>query len=104
MSQQFHVDPGELRAHAVGLAGVAADVGTALSAAQSVALGSEAYGLLCAWMPGVINEVSADVVAGINQSLVALDLTVSELTAAAAAYQGSDAAMSAALRSAAGIA
>ena len=52
----------------------------------------------------MINEVSADVVAGINQSLVALDLTVSELTAAAAAYQGSDAAMSAALRSAAGIA
>ena len=56
MTDGFGVHTDEMRAHAEKLRGVADEVGVAQDAAGEASLGgTEAYGILCSFLPPIVN-------------------------------------------------
>jgi excreted virulence factor EspC (type VII ESX diderm) len=58
MTMSFQVVSDELRAHASHLDGLTDRLNTAVSAAGQVTMDTEAYGVLCAFLPPIINAVT----------------------------------------------
>ncbi|MEV6905329.1 type VII secretion target [Amycolatopsis sp. NPDC051372] len=58
MSSGFELVPDELRAHSAHLDGLVDRLNQAMSAARSVSVDNSAYGILCAFLPPVVNATT----------------------------------------------
>jgi hypothetical protein len=54
MSGGFHVDPEQIRAHAENVATVRDKFSAVKSASAHISQNNDAYGLLCSWMPPIL--------------------------------------------------
>jgi hypothetical protein len=86
----FEVVSDDLRAHASHLDGFADRIGTAISAANTGGMSEEAYGLLCSFLPPIINPVQQDGVAALQAASEAVTTTSGNVRTAATAYQDRD--------------
>lgn len=56
MAEQIHINHSELRRHATNLESVASDIDGAGSAADGINLHNGAFGVMMAWLPGVVSK------------------------------------------------
>ncbi|MGC7102103.1 type VII secretion target [Amycolatopsis lurida] len=82
----FEVVPDELTAHADHLDGLGDRLETALAAAKAASMPGDAYGLLCAFLPPVVNPVGERGVAAVQASGEAMRTTAANVRTAGAAY------------------
>ena len=87
----FRVEPGALDVHADAVDTVAGRVDQAGSAGSTVVLGSGAYGLLCAFVPALIDSVQRTVVDLLADSAVELRRSALGVGKVARAYTRADA-------------
>jgi hypothetical protein len=83
------VETGDLVAHASHLDGLVERLNTALSAADT-AMDSEAYGLLCAFLPPIISPTGDQAKDTIQAALEGIQTTSDNVRAAATAYDEGD--------------
>ncbi|WP_377641370.1 hypothetical protein [Oryzobacter terrae] len=93
---QYDVSPAEIRRHASDVASVALTLGQ-MSDASSVS--GDSYGLILAWLPGVINDNAGDVKGALDTVATNADQAVNGLKAMADQYEADDANASWQLRS-----
>jgi hypothetical protein len=77
-------------AHASSVDAAADGMETGRGAAAQVQMGTEAYGQICAFLPGLIDPVADRVVTALGESAAALRETALHLRAAAAAAESAD--------------
>jgi hypothetical protein len=85
----FEVVPDDLVAHASHLDGLVERLNTAVSAANS-AMSDDAYGLLCAFLPPIVNptgEKAADV---LKSAVAGIQTSADNVRTAASSYQEGD--------------
>ncbi len=90
MSAGIEVDPEELRAHASNLHELIQRFENVRSASAAIAEAPEAFGPLCEWMAGILEEKHALVDPLIDQGKANLDSHVDAINECAAAYEDSD--------------
>ena len=56
MAEQIHINHAELRRHAHNLEAVASDIDGAVSTASGIDLHDGAFGVMMAWLPGVVEQ------------------------------------------------
>ncbi|MEJ2854142.1 MULTISPECIES: type VII secretion target [unclassified Saccharothrix] len=56
MGQGYHVDPEQIRQHAANVETVAARFGAVKSASGHIAGDAQAYGALCGWISGILED------------------------------------------------
>lgn len=91
MAAGFHVDPAQIRRHIGTVEAVRARFGAVQGASAHIALDAAAYGLLCSWLPAVLegrHRRQDDIMAYVQENLA---LLADELAAVAGAYESSDA-------------
>jgi hypothetical protein len=92
------VDPGDLVAHASHLDGLVERLGTAVSAAHT-AMNGDAYGILCAFLPPIINPTGEKAKETLQAAVDGVRTISDNVRTAATAYQEGDAANAAPLES-----
>jgi hypothetical protein len=88
----FEVVVDDLRAHASHLDGFADRLSTALSAATTVSMSDDAYGLLCSFLPPIVNPMEQEGMDTLNAAHEAVSTTAGNVRTAATSYEDSDAA------------
>ncbi len=91
MADGFTVDAAQLRRHIANLEAVRARFGAVRSASAAIARADSAYGLLCGWLPPVLegrHERQDSLVSSIEENLA---LAADALAAVATAYDDADA-------------
>lgn len=83
------VEPGDLVAHASHLDGLVERLGTAVSAADT-AMNDDAYGLLCAFLPPIINPTGEKAKETLQAAVEAVQTTSDNVRTAASAYEEGD--------------
>jgi hypothetical protein len=83
------VDTGDLIAHASHLDGLVERLGTAVSAADT-AMNDDAYGLLCAFLPPIINPTGEKAKDTLQSAVEAVQTTSDNVRTAAASYDEGD--------------
>jgi uncharacterized protein YukE len=86
----FNVVSDELTAHASHLGGFGDRLGTALSAAQTAAMSEGCYGLLCSFVPPVINPMEEQAVELLKSAQAAMDTTADNVRTAGSSYEEQD--------------
>jgi hypothetical protein len=86
----FQAQADAIVAHAGAVDEVAAQVAQGRSAAAAVTVGSDAYGMLCRLIPGLLAPVQEGIVAALQESSDALQNSADDLRATAREYTGSD--------------
>jgi Excreted virulence factor EspC, type VII ESX diderm len=87
-----------VRRHAGSVDLIAADVEQARAAVGEVAMDTQAYGLLCQFLPGLLTPVFAVAASALSDCAGALHDTAGELRAAAAGTEATDVASARRLR------
>lgn len=87
---QFEVVVDELRAHASHLDGLMDRLSTAISAANTVSMDDGAYGLLCAFLPPIVNPMEQEGLDSLNAASEAVGTTAGNVRLAADYYEDSD--------------
>ncbi|WP_019853099.1 ESX-1 secretion-associated protein [Actinopolyspora mortivallis] len=90
MSEQVHVTPEELRAHASTVDEVVDRLNTAVDASQQVSLDNDAYGILCrpfAWMLDPVEQHGIDT---LKKAVEGMRETAENLRDAAGTYESVD--------------
>lgn len=82
----YEVVTDDLTAHASHLDGLADRLDTALSAAQTAAMSDDAYGLLCAFVPPIINPMEEKALAAVKSSGEAVRTTADNVRTAKDSY------------------
>lgn len=83
----FEVVGDELRAHASHLDGLRDRLDTAVSAAGEVSMGNEAYGILCAFLPPIINATTQQAATdALNAAVEGMSTIADNVRAAASGY------------------
>jgi hypothetical protein len=82
----YGVLPDELRAHASRLDGLRERLNTALDAANQVALGDQAYGVICSFFVPVVHAVSTPGVEALRDGATAMGDTASGVRTTATSY------------------
>ncbi|KAA2265094.1 hypothetical protein F0L68_05385 [Solihabitans fulvus] len=87
----YQVSTGQLQSHATSVQQVAATLGQALSAAQQVALSTQAYGMICGplFVP-IVMAVSAPGVAALQLAQQSINSVADEVKNTAAHYETVD--------------
>lgn len=80
----------ELTAHASHLDGLVDRLGTALSAAETVSMSDEAYGLLCSFLPPIINPMEEEGMNALKAASEGVVATADNVRATAKQYQETD--------------
>lgn len=80
----------ELTAHASHLDGLVDRLDTALSAAETVSMSDEAYGLLCSFLPPTINPVEEEGMNALKAASEGVNITADNVRATAVQYQDTD--------------
>lgn len=88
-SGEFEVDPDDLVAHASHLDGVVDRLNQAVQAADS-ALSDDAYGLLCSFLPAIVNPTGEQAKDALTASAEGFTTTAANVRAAADSYRESD--------------
>ncbi|GAB3568643.1 type VII secretion target [Amycolatopsis endophytica] len=87
----YEVDPDELRTHASHLDGLTDRLNTAVDAANTVAMDDSAYGLLCAFLPPIVNATTQDdAVAALKAAVEGVQITADNVRTAATSYEEQD--------------
>lgn len=86
----FEVVVDELRGHAGHLDGLMDRLGTALSAANTVSMDESAYGLLCAFLPPIINPMEQEGIDSLKAASDAVGTTAGNVRMAADYYEEGD--------------
>ncbi len=89
MSGQFQVEPDELVAHASHLDGLIDRLNKAVQAAD-YAMSDHAYGLLCAFLPPIINPTGEKAKESVSAAIEGVRATADNVRTAAKAYQEGD--------------
>lgn len=92
MADETRLPVAAVRRHAHSVQAAADGMATGRGAAAQVQLGAEAYGQLCAFLPGLISPVADRVVVALADSASALWETAGNLRAVATAAESTDAA------------
>jgi len=95
----FGVEPDDLAAHASHLDGLVDRLKTATSAAQT-AMSGEAYGLICAFLPPIINPAGEQAKDTIDAAVQGVQQTADNVRETAEIYRDNDAASAATFDSA----
>ncbi|MFC0115588.1 type VII secretion target [Kibdelosporangium aridum] len=86
MPDGYGVLPDELRAHASRLNGLQDRLNTALDAANQVALGDQAYGVICSFFVPIVHAVSAPGVTALRGTATAMGETSVGVKTTATSY------------------
>jgi hypothetical protein len=100
LADEFQVDTAQIRRHVGNLEAVRARFSAVRSASSHIAQDDGAYGLLCSWLPAVMegrHRRQDDLVAFVEENL---SLAADALTAAAAEYDETDNRVAGAVRTA----
>ncbi|HET6504754.1 MAG TPA: type VII secretion target [Amycolatopsis sp.] len=85
----FEVEPDDLMAHASHLGGVVDRLNQAVQAAD-YALSDDAYGLLCAFLPAIVNPTGQQATDALTASVEGFTTIADSVRSAANAYRDSD--------------
>nr|WP_134727335.1 type VII secretion target [Amycolatopsis nivea] len=88
-AQGFRVEPDDLVAHASHLDGLVDRLNTAAQAAD-YAMSDDAYGLLCAFLPPIINPTGEKAKEAISGAIEGVQATADNVRTAAKSYQEGD--------------
>jgi hypothetical protein len=80
----------DVRRHAGSVDDASAGTDTARSATAQVQLGDQAYGMLCQFLPGLLDLVANSAVNALAASVGALSETASKLRTAAGGHESTD--------------
>src|SRR5256885_7972386 len=83
----YEVQPDDLTAHASHLDGVGDRLNTALDAAKIASMDDDAYGLLCAFLPPIINPMEEKGVEAIQAAIEGVQNTAGNVRTAADSYR-----------------
>jgi hypothetical protein len=86
----YEVVPEELRAHSSHLDGLMDRLRDTISAANTVSMADDAYGLLCAFMPPIINPMEQKGMEALEAAAEGVKTTADNVRATATQYQESD--------------
>ncbi len=86
----FEVLPDELAAHAGHVGGLSDRLNTALDAANTVSMAGGAYGVLCSFLPPIINPVTKSGTDAIGAAVEGMGVTSNEIRGAVETYQAGD--------------
>lgn len=86
----FEVVPDELTTHASRLDSLAGRLGTALSAASTVSMDDQAYGLLCSFLPPIVNPMEQKGMDAIKAASDGVSTTAGNVRAAADVYRDTE--------------
>jgi hypothetical protein len=86
----FEVFADDLTAHASHLDGLTDRLETAISAAQTVSMSDEAYGLLCSFLPPIVNPMEEEGMNALKAAREGVDTTADNVRTTAAHYQEAD--------------
>ncbi|MBB5854403.1 type VII secretion target [Amycolatopsis umgeniensis] len=89
MTASFEVDPDDLTAHASHLDGLVDRLDTAHGATGS-AMSSDAYGLLCAFLPPIVNPTGERAAEAIKSAAEGIRATADNVRTAAKSYVEGD--------------
>ncbi len=89
MTASFDVDPDDLVAHASHLDGLVDRLSTAHGATAS-AMSADAYGLLCAFLPPIVNPTGEKAAEAIKAASEGVQATADNVRTAAKSYQEGD--------------
>lgn len=91
MSGGIEVDPEELRVHAAHLDGLIQRFETVKAAAAQISASPDAFGPLCEWMAGILEEKHQMVEPLFDQGMTSLGSNADALRACADVYEDADA-------------
>lgn len=97
MAEGFQIPPDQLRAHAGRLDGHATALGQAADAGRSVQLGTDAYGVICQFLPSALNGVTDIVLQTTSAAHDAVAALSASLRDAVADHEATDAEIAVAL-------
>jgi len=86
----YEVVPDELRSHASHLDGLLDRLSTAVSAANTVSMADDAYGLLCSFLPPIINPMEEKGIEALQAAVEGVGTTAENVRTTATQYQESD--------------
>ncbi|WP_197319842.1 type VII secretion target [Saccharomonospora sp. NB11] len=86
----FEVVPEDLVAHASHLDGISDRLGTAVDAARTVSMDDSAYGLLCAFLPLIINPMEDDGIAALEAASEGVSVLADNIRRAGESYRDAD--------------
>ncbi|PXY29013.1 ESX-1 secretion-associated protein [Prauserella sp. PE36] len=86
----FEVVPEDLVAHASHLDGITDRLRVAVSAAQTVSMDDSAYGLLCSFLPPVVNPMEEKGLEALDAAVEGVTVTADNVRKAADTYRESD--------------
>ncbi|MET0132402.1 MAG: type VII secretion target [Kibdelosporangium sp.] len=86
----FDVVVDDLRGHASHLDGLMDRLGTAISAANTVSMSEDAYGLLCSFLPPIINPMEQEGIDSLQAASDAVGTTAGNVRMAADRYEETD--------------
>jgi hypothetical protein len=100
MSREFQVNSAALTAHAGEVDAIGDELTQAAQAAQTVQTDTAAYGLLCQFVPALLNGLQQAMADGMNTAADSAHDTADALRGAAADYAASDSGASDRIRNA----
>ncbi|SDW33010.1 Excreted virulence factor EspC, type VII ESX diderm, partial [Saccharopolyspora shandongensis] len=86
----FEVVAEELTAHASHLDGLTDRLDTAISAAETVSMSDEAYGILCSFLPPIVNPMEKEGLDALNAAKEGVSTTADNVRATAKQYEETD--------------
>ncbi|ONI92755.1 ESX-1 secretion-associated protein [Saccharothrix sp. ALI-22-I] len=86
----FEVEPAELRAHASHLDGLTDRLTAAVDAANTVLFGDSAYGVVCSFLPPLLNTTLREAAETLRASVEGMAATADDLRATALTYDEQD--------------
>lgn len=94
----FEVVADDLMAHASHLDGLADRMSTVVSAAKTASMSDDAYGLICLFLPPVINPMEEEGISALEAAAEGLGALAGNVKATATEYQNTDESNSKALQ------
>ncbi|MEV5539481.1 type VII secretion target [Saccharopolyspora shandongensis] len=98
MAEGFRIPAEQLRTHADRLDGHAAAIGQAADAGRSAQLGTDAYGVICQFLPPVLDSTAETVLSTTSAAHDAVSALSTALREAIADHEATDAEIAAALQ------
>jgi uncharacterized protein YukE len=86
----FQVQAAALDTHAATLDQIADEVSQGRSAAASIAIGRDAYGILCQLIPTLLEPIQEATITALQEATDSLQRSADDLRATASDYNGSD--------------
>lgn len=86
----YEVVPEDLIAHASHLDGITDRLNTAVSAAKTVSMDDSAYGLLCAFLPPIVNPMEDKGIEALDAAVEGVSITAGNVRTAAESYREVD--------------